>query len=323
MNRRDFLQTSALAASASYVAPEARAANAAANLVVDSHMHVWADDRVKYPFPHPYVPTFNEPPCRGTVEMLVDDMNRFGCTHAVLVQVIYHGWDNSYIADCVEQLPDRFKAQGLIDPTTPDTADKLRYWVKDRGLSGMRFSPIYYQNGNHGGDAWLSAPETHPVWETAEELGAVFNFFIAASQLDQLETMVRAHPTVRVVIDHLSQIDLGAENAEADFRRLLEMAQYPNLWVKISELTSVSASKQYPFADAYPYIRRAYNAFGADRLLFGTGYPGGARAHYERPSLGQEIDLIRTQMPLFTPEERQKILGANAAVLWDFSQANR
>ena len=38
-------------------------------------------------------------------------------------------------------------------------ADKLEYWTKEHGLHGMRFSPIYYQNGNHGGDAWLDADE--------------------------------------------------------------------------------------------------------------------------------------------------------------------
>ena len=61
-----------------------------------------------------------------------------------------------------------------------------------------------------------------------------------------------------------------------------------------------------------------YEAFGADRLLFGTGYPGAARAAYDRPTLGKEIELIRQEIPFFTPEDREKILGSNAARLWGF-----
>jgi predicted TIM-barrel fold metal-dependent hydrolase len=286
--------------------------------VIDTHMHVWANDSARYPFPHPYIPDFPGPPHEGTVEMLIEDMDRQGGTHAVLVQVIYHGWDNRYLADCIQRYPDRLRAHGLINPTDPEVADKLEFWVKEHGLQGMRFSPIYYQDGKHGGDGWLNAAETHRLWRKAEELEAVFNFFIAAPQLPRLEEMVRAHRDVPVIIDHLSQISFGAADPEPDFRKLLAMARYPNVWVKVSELSSVSQSGRYPFADAYPYVRRVYEAFGPDRLLFGTGYPGAARAHYQRPSLAEEIALIEREIPFFSDEDRRKILGTNAARLWRF-----
>ena len=88
--------------------------------------------------------------------------------------------------------------------------------------------------------------------------------------------------------------------------------------MKISELTSVSKSGRYPFSDAYPWVRRVYDAFGPDRLLWGTGYPGAARAHYKRPTLRQELVLIREEIPFFTTEDHAKILGRNAFKLWDF-----
>ncbi len=278
-------------------------------MIVDTHMHVWANDPQRYAFPHPYVKDFKGAPHEGTLEMLIEDMDRHGCTHAVLVQVIYHGWDNTYVADCVKRFPQRLKAHGLIDPTDPQVAQKLEFWMKEHGLHGMRFSPIYYANGNRGGDGWLDAEVTHRLWRKAEELNAVFNFFIAPKQLPKLEKMVQAHKQVRIIIDHLGQMDLGVEDPEPDFRLLLAMARYPNVWVKVSELSSVSKSKTYPFADAYPYVKRVYEAFGPDRLLFGTGYPGSARAAYKRPTLAQEIDLIRREIPFFSDEDRAKILA--------------
>jgi predicted TIM-barrel fold metal-dependent hydrolase len=185
----------------------------------------------------------------------------------------------------------------------------------------MRFSPLYYANGKHGGDAWLSADETHRLWKKAEELRAIFNFFITPHQLPKLETMVKAHPDVPVILDHFSQLDLAADDAEAQVRLLLGMAKYPNIWVKVSELSSVSKSKAYPFADAYPMVQRVFEAFGPDRLLFGTGYPGDSRAFYKRPTLDKEIALLQTEIPLFTAEDSQKILGQNAAKLWGFQVA--
>ena len=313
INRRTFLASTA----GSMLASSAlSAAERDASPIIDTHMHVWANDARKYPFPHPYLKDFAGPPHEATLEMLIADMDAHGCTHAVLVQVIYHGWDNTYVADCVKRYPQRFKAHGLIDPTDPKVAEKLEYWVKEHGLHGMRFSPLYYRSGNHGGDGWLDADDTHRLWRKAEELRAVFNFFITPQQLPKLEKMVVAHPDVRVIVDHLSQMDLGVADPEPDLRRLLAMARYPNVWVKVSELSSVSKSKTYPFADAYPYVRRVYEAFGPDRLLFGTGYPGSARAHYKRPTLDKEIDLIRKEIPFFSAEDRRKVLGVNAARLW-------
>lgn len=321
LDRRRFLRKTGCAmlssAAAIELADRVRAAPAPGRFVVDAHMHVWADDPQRFPFRHPYIKDFKAPEHPGTVEMLIDDMDQHGCTHAVLVQVIFHGWDNTYIADCVARYPERLRAHGLIDPTDPHVADRLEFWMKDRGLHGMRFSPIYYRDGRHGGDGWLDAPQTHRLWKKAAELGAVFNFFIAPPQLPRLAQMVETHPDVPVILDHFSQVDLGADDPEPDFRLLLGMARFPNVWVKVSELSSVAASRTYPFPDAYPFVQRVYEAFGPDRLLFGTGYPGTARAAYRRPTLDDEIRLIRETIPCFDAEDAAKILGANAARLWN------
>lgn len=319
-SRRRFLKTSAgsALAAATLSSMENAEAASAKTPVIDTHMHVWANDPEKYPFPHPYTDDFKGAPHEGTVEMLMEDMDQHGCTHAVLVQVIYHGWDNTYVADCVQRYPKRLKAHGLIDPAAPDVADQLEFWMKEHGLHGMRFSPIYYQNGQQGGDAWLDADHTHRVWRVAEKLGAVFNFFIAPGQLPRLESMVKAHPDVGITIDHMSQIDLGAEDPEPDFRRLLAMARYPNVYVKVSELSSVSKSREYPFHDALPYVKRLYEEFGPQRLLFGTGYPGSARAFYQRPTLDREIAWFREEVPFLSSEDCDRILGLNAAELWKF-----
>src|SRR5262245_19942422 len=244
------------------------------SLRIDSHMHVWSDDPVKFPFAHPYNAKFVPPKTAASLELLVKEMDEHGVTHCVLVQTISHGWDNRYLMHCLKAQPKRFRGQGLIDPTDPNVADKLEYWMKEHGLAGMRFSPMYYQ----GKDGWLNARATDRLWEKAAELGAVFNFFIASEQLPKLEDMVRRHPRVKVVIDHLGRVDLEAKDPEPEIRKLLALARYPNVYVKVSEFSSLLPSKKYPFRDAYPLVKRVYDAFGPDRLLWGTGFPGATRA---------------------------------------------
>ena len=291
-------------------------ADSAMRPIIDTHMHVWAADVKRFPFRHPYQPEMRSAKIGATLERLIEEMDAYGITHCILVQTIYHGWDNTYTAYCVRKYPKRFRGHGLIDPTDPQVADKLEYWMTEHGLAGMRFSPIYYQNGQHGGDAWMTAPAHHRLWKTADKLKAVFNFFIGPNQLPVLGTMAARYPEVRVVVDHLGQMDLAADDAEDQVRKLLAIARFPNVFVKVSELSSVSKSRTYPFADAYPTIRRVYDAFGPDRLLWGTGYPGAVRAAYNRPNVTDELAMIRKHIPFFTADDRQKILGENAARIW-------
>jgi predicted TIM-barrel fold metal-dependent hydrolase len=300
-----------------HIQPGAKEAGKGKAPLVDAHMHVWSDDLRRFPFSHPFQPKVKPPPLAGTVELLLDEMDRSGISHCVLVQVIYHGWDNRYLAQCVKAHPKRFCGQGLIDPTDPQAARKLEFWVKEHGLSGMRFSPIYYE----GKDGWLNAASSYPLWEKAAELGAIFNFFIAAEQLPKLEDMVRRFPKVRVVIDHLARVNLAAPDPQSQIKPLLALARYPNVWVKVSELSVLSPSKQYPYRDTFPLIKQVLEAFGADRLLWGTGFPGATRAQAGRPSLQQELDLFRKDIPFFTAQDREKILGRNAARLWGFTDS--
>jgi L-fuconolactonase len=284
-------------------------------LLIDSHMHVWSGDPVRFPFAHPYDAKFMAPKTPATVEAVIEEMDQKGVTHSVLVQTIYHGWDNTYLVECLKRHPQRFRGQGLIDPTDPNVADKLEHCMTKLKLAGVRFSPMYYK----GKDEWLNAKATHALWEKAEKLGAVFNFFIAAEQLPKLEEMVRRYPKVKVVVDHLGRVDLKANDAEEQIKNLLALARHPNVWVKVSELTSISVSGRYPYKDTYPLVKRVYEAFGPDRLLWGTGFPGATRGQAERPSLDDELALIEAHIPFFTAADRVKILGGNAAKVWGFT----
>src|SRR5262249_6219749 len=156
-----------------------------------------------------------------------------------------------------------------------------------------RFSPIYYPKK----DGWLNARASNALWEEAEELGAVFNFFIATEQLPRLEAMVRRFPKVRVVIDHLARVDLKSRDPLPEFKKLVALARYANVWVKVSELGVISPSGKYPFKDTFPWVKGLYETFGPDRLLWGTGFPGVTRAEAGRPSLKQELALIRGELP--------------------------
>ena len=282
------------------------AAAAKRDPVIDTHMHVWSMDTQRYPFGPPE-PNYTLPKDDGSVELFMQEMKQDGLDLAVLVQPRYNGWDNRYISDCVKRFPKLFVGHGLIDPHDPKNAQVLEREVRQNGLIGMRLSPIY-----HPKQQWLNDPKNYPLWQKAQELGAVFNVFIAPAQLPQLEDMVRRYPKVKVVVDHLGRPDIldRAPWVENDY--LLKLARYPNVWVKFTELYTASKTKQYPYKDVHPFGKMVYEKFGPRRLLFGTGMVGKTR----RIPLADELRLVREDIPYFADRDKPWILGRNALKIW-------
>jgi predicted TIM-barrel fold metal-dependent hydrolase len=273
--------------------------------VVDTHMHVWSTDWDQYPFSPPEE-TMKRPEDSNSAEEVIETMERHGVDFTVLVQVRYYGWDNRYLADCLRRYPGRFAAQGLIDPRDPAAADRLACWMREHGFAGVRLSPSYDRDA-----AWLNSRESDPLWRRAEELGAVLNFLIREEQLPQLEAMAGRFPGVPVVVDHMGYPDITGDTAN-----LVRLARLPNVYVKVTEFYNHSKTREYPYLDVLPTVRRVYDAFGPQRLLWGTGFVRGETVG--RIPYGQELELIREHVPFFTAEDQEWILGRTALQLWRF-----
>src|SRR5262249_57954405 len=83
-SRRGFLATLARSAALAGAAPAAHAlasGGAGKPPLIDTHMHVWADDARRFPFAHPYEPGFKPPRLAATVGTLVREMDASAVTH--------------------------------------------------------------------------------------------------------------------------------------------------------------------------------------------------------------------------------------------------
>jgi predicted TIM-barrel fold metal-dependent hydrolase len=291
------------------LAATAAATAAKDRLIIDTHVEVWTLDP-KFPFAHPERPNLKVP-MAAPIENQVEQMKDFGLDYAVLITPRYFGWDNSYISYSLHKYPKLFVAHGLINPEDPKVADRLRYWVKEHGFQGMRFSPIY-----HPQSTWLNSKEHYPLWKEAERLGAVFNYYILPHQMPMLEDMAGRFPGVKIVIDHLGKPDLKQPDPWPEFRKMFRLKRFPHVWVSASEPYELSLTKEYPYRDTLPFFKATYEEFGGRQLIWGTGYP---RPRWELP-MDKELEFVDKILDFYTPEDRELILGRNALKIWRFAK---
>lgn len=280
-------------------------------MIVDTHVHVWEIDPPKYPV-GPTAPTWNSYPDEpGTADELLAEMDAHSVDWTVLVQTSWSTWDNGYISDSVERFPDRFIGHGLIDPQDPNNAEQVRYWVKERGLVGFRFHPMYYPD-----EKILLTQQNGPMWEEIAALGAIIQFHLRAEFADQVATIAQRYPHLKLILDHMGYPQLDAE--ETAFQPIVELARYDNIYLKLSDVAGRS-NEAFPYADVHSFIEKLLSVFGAERTVWGTGYPGHHRQKHNWPSLAQELQLIREGLPFLTDDDRERILGGTAAQIWDLT----
>ena len=270
-------------------------------LIIDPHVHVWINSP-DFPWP---AANQNPPQEDRTAEMLLDQMAANGVSKTVLVQVIHYRWDNRYVAHVIRQYPDKFMAVGRVDPEDPAAPDDLSRWTEEEGLHGVRLSPSVDASGD-----WFAGPLMDPLFARAESLGVPLLLLTRPPRLADLRPLLQKHPELDVVIDHMA--DVSPEDKEGR-KALVDLAQFPRVYVKISHTWSVS-SEGYPWRDTHDLVQEVYDGFGAQRIMWGTDWPVCLSA----AEYAQTLTAVRDEMAFFTRADLEWVLGKTVLRLWPF-----
>ena len=302
--RREFLQDALVAGAMLGTASRGPAMKDDAVRIIDPHVHVWKNDS-HYPWPKE---TASPPKKDALPSTLLDLMKANGVEKTVLVHVIHYRWDCRYTGDTLKANRDKFMGVCRVDPTADSAVEDLNHWVKDYGFHGVRLSPAAGKDGD-----WINDRQRMDrIWGRATELKIPLCILCPSTRLTDVDKVIERHKEgLDVCIDHMA--DCPIDKPE-ELKKLLELAKYPRAFVKISHLWSLSKEK-YPYKDTHEQVKRLYDKFGAQRLMWGTDWP----LVEDHCSYAKAVALYRDELPFFSAEERRWILGGTALKLWPFA----
>src|SRR6478672_5762908 len=296
----------ALACTAAQALHPALAAPPNRTPVVNGAEHAWVVHDPRFPIdPKTATCPSNLPNYDYSAEYLLSEMRTYGVDHVVISHVCYYGRDNRYPSYAIKTYPGKFAGIGLLvgyrlyAPNDAENASRLERLIRQDGLIGLRLSPIYDRD-----TVWLNDPACYPLWKKAEQLGGVFNIFLAPHQVGQVADMAARFPGVNVVIDHMAMIDITAPDS-AGFGPLLDLVRLPNVYIRTS-LHNPSKTRRTPYRDVWPFLRRLYDRFGPRRLVWANFF---------------EYVIMKELIPFFTAEDKEWILGRTAARIYKLGGA--
>jgi L-fuconolactonase len=135
-----------------------------------------------------------------------------------------------------------------------------------------------------------------------------YDILVYHHQMKQALKFVSKFPFQKFVIDHCAKPDIGSNNIDEWRNSIREMAKHQNVYCKVSGLFTETKWKEWSAADFYPYLDVVFEAFGKDRVMFGSDWP----VMLLSGIYVQWISLLEKYMENFTEEDREKFFGLNA-----------
>ena len=267
---------------------------------IDAHVHVWTNEFDRYPLSPPHQESDMNPKTFYPDELLAH-AEPSGVNRIVLIQMSYYQFDNTYMLDVMEAYPGVFSGIAIVN-WEAERPDETMLQLADQGVRGFRIYPKDTPIGN-----WLDGPGFERMFVAGAAHNLAICPLINPNALPALSRHCDRFPETPVIIDHLSRIGADQPVCDEHIGQLCAMAKHPNVMVKVSAFYALG-EKAPPYDDLNPLIRRVYEAFGADRLMWASDCPFQVVDHTYEDS----IALIRDRLNFLSDADKDQILRKTA-----------
>ena len=260
-------------------------------LIVDAQVHIWGAN-LPTNRAHRQITSF-------TRDDLLKEMDEAGVDAAVIHPPAWDPNSGRLAEEAARQHPNRLSILGNFPLDRPESRALVDGWKQRPGMLGLRFT---FQQPHQ--QAWLTDGTMDWLWPAVQRAGlpvalASGNFLPAVGQVAE------RHPQVRLIVDHFGRAGGGqapGQGVWASLPQLLDLAKYPNVGLKATGAPSYSSSS-YPFADIHDHLHRIYDAFGPQRMFWGTDITRMSC------SWRQCITLFTEELPWLSESDQELIMG--------------
>lgn len=268
--------------------------------MIDSHQHFWQVGRFDYPWMSSDLGVLYRDYLPNDLAPVIQ---KNGVDKTILVQasnsVAESRWllelanANSFIAGVV----------GWVDLMSPDINTQLDELCADPKFKGVR-----HLVESEPDDDWLVLPAVLSGLKQLSARGLSYDLLVHTRHLKHVSGVAESCPDVSLVIDHLAKPPIARNEMKEWFQVFKPLARYTNMYVKLSGLVTEANWNSWQTDDLRPFVDTALEAFGPDRMMFGSDYPVCLLA----ASYDRVLDSFQEILKSLSASDRDKIFSQNA-----------
>lgn len=272
--------------------------------VIDAHQHVWDPRRASYDWLGPESAPIDGP---MALDELLPELRTAGVDYTIQVQAADNPEDTRVMRDSAAEHPQVVGIVGFAPLDDAEgTAATLDAWSSDSLMVGVR--NLIHDNPDPD---WLLRPEVDEALAVLEQRDVPFDLVaVLPRHLELVPIISERHPGLRMVIDHLAKPPIGLDATQPWDRLMAVAAENPRVYAKVSGLYSATSDQAAWTTELIrPFVDRALELFGVQRLMYGGDWPISVLA-------GGYTRVWNGLVPLFgalDDADREWMLGRTAA----------
>lgn len=270
---------------------------------IDAHQHFW---QFSQPFDYQWLKAPQHAPiCRDYLpEDLKPHLESVGVERTVFVQTQHNLQENRWVLKLAAENDFIAGVVGWVDLASEQCEEQLLQFKDHPKFVGIRHIT---QDEPH--DDFIVRSDVIRGLKVLQKHGVPFDLLFYVKHLTHATTLAEALPDLPMVIDHLAKPRIKAHVMDEWLDNFRAAAKYPNVYCKLSGMVTEADWQTWRPADLKPYVDAALEAYGPQRLMFGSDWPVcELAASYERVHAA----LIEALGPI-SETEHEAIFGGTAA----------
>ncbi len=273
-------------------------------MTIDSHQHFWSYNSVEYPWITDRLSRIRRDYLPPDLEIELSKLRLGG---SIAVQARQSLEESRWLLTLADRHSSIRGVVGWVDLRSEQVADQLAEFAKHPKFVGVR-----HVVQDEPDDQFMLRPNFLRGLGTLKGFNLTYDLLLYPKHLPAAIKLVEQLPQQPFVLDHIAKplIHAGAISPWND--HIKDLAQFPNVYCKVSGLVTEARWSEWKPEDFRPYLDVVYEAFGEDRLMFGSDWPVCLLSgNYE-----QVVGIVHDYLSVFPESAQRKIMGENAAQVY-------
>ncbi len=267
---------------------------------IDAHQHFWRYNPVRDAWITDAMPVLKRDYLPAD---LAPELARNGIDASIAVQADQSEEETEFLLDLAQKHSFIAGVVGWVDLRSPGVAERLRHFSQFERLVGFR-----HIAQSETDDFFLLGREFLRGLRELQPFGFTYDLLVYPRQLPAAVGLAARLPQQAFVLDHIAKPEIR-DGQSAGWRGWIrKLAEHPNVCCKLSGIVTEAHWDKWTAGELKPYLDTVFEAFGPDRLMFGSDWPVCLLA----ASYSQVANLVREYIAQCSPAEQEGILGLNA-----------
>jgi L-fuconolactonase len=267
---------------------------------IDAHQHFWRYNAEQYPWIPPGSPLHRDWLPTDLAPLLAA-ANLEGC---IAVQARQTLGETRWLLELAEHHAIIKGVVGWVDLRSPQVEHDLATLVPHPKFRGVR----HVVQDEPDPDFMLGTDFLRGLGKL-KNFHLTYDLLIYPRQLPAAIQLVHRFPDQPFVLDHFAKPSIKDRTLEPWQTQIRELAKAPNVLCKVSGMVTEADHAAWQPADFTPYLEVIFEAFGEDRLMYGSDWPVCLLAG----SYAQTFALVEAFTRSLSPSAREKFFGGTAA----------